>query len=128
MMNQKNFLLGLFASLALGTFIVGCTSTTAGDSQNMVNATVGETFTLTLRGNPTTGYSWEATEVPSEVLLTEKHYEQDKTETMMVGVGGTFHFHFKAVKKGEANIRFEYRRPWEKLPAVEVRSYRVRIR
>ncbi len=94
----------------------------------MINAAVGETFTLTLKGNPTTGYTWEASEVPSEVLLTEKHYEQDKTDPAMVGVGGAFHFHFKAVKKGEANIRLEYRRPWEKLPAIEVRSYRVRIR
>ena len=126
-MKQKNFLMGLFASLTLGNFVAGCTSTAA-DSQNMVNVALGDTFTLTLRGNPTTGYSWDATEIPAEITLTEKHYEQDKTDPMMVGVGGTFHFRFKAVKKADANIHFEYRRPWEKLPAIEVRSYRVRIR
>ena len=127
MMKQKNFLIGAVACLTLGSLIVGCAST-AVDSQNMINASVGETFTITLRGNPTTGYSWDATEIPAEITLTEKHYEQDKTDPMMVGVGGTFHFRFKAVKKADAAIHFEYRRPWENLPAVEVRSYRVRIR
>lgn len=127
MKTRKNFLIGAVACLTLGSLIVGCAPTVV-DSQNMINASVGESFTLTLRGNPTTGYSWDAAEVPAQVTLTEKHYEQDKTDPMMVGVGGTFHFRFKAVKKGEAAIRFEYRRPWEKLPAIEVRSYRVRIR
>ena len=126
-MKQKNFLMGLFASLTLGNFVAGCTSTAA-DSQNMVNVALGDTFTLTLRGNPTTGYSWDAAGIPAEVALTEKYYDQDKVDPMMVGVGGSFHFRFKAVKKGEANIRFEYRRPWEKLSPADVRSYRVRIR
>jgi inhibitor of cysteine peptidase len=61
-----------------------------------------------------TGYTWVA--APTDGAL-EPVGEAEVEATPAGGkVGGPQHltFRFKAVRPGEANLKFEYRRPWEK--------------
>lgn len=79
---------------------------------------VGDTITVTLAGNPTTGYQWtSALAAEDTMLLTtpseEPAYTADPVEGNMVGTGGKFTFTFTAAAAGEAEIRLNYWRPFE---------------
>lgn len=74
----------------------------------------GQTFALTLRSNPTTGYIWQLAEPLNERIIrfTGNEYRSDKTGLM--GAGGREIWTFKAVGSGETRINLKYVRPWEK--------------
>ncbi|HPG41609.1 MAG TPA: protease inhibitor I42 family protein [bacterium] len=75
----------------------------------------GDTFTVNLRGNPTTGYLWEAQMADSTVIRQNGDYEYhaDHTEPGYVGSPGMFTFRFTAVGKGQNDLQFIYHRPFE---------------
>jgi len=87
---------------------------TAGNPDNAkaqtVNTKVGETFTISLKSNPTTGFSWQP-EFDSEFLkLVSKDFKSDST---LPGSPGVEFFEFEAVKQGEVKVKMIYKRPWE---------------
>ncbi len=71
----------------------------------------GENFTLSFDGNPTTGYTWESQFNTNYIKLNWKKF---KPYSKLVGGGGKEMFEFHAIKGGETEIVFIYRRPWEK--------------
>jgi inhibitor of cysteine peptidase len=75
----------------------------------------GQEFSLSLPGNPTTGFSW-AIESPVPAFLQqtapENYIHEDHTGA--IGASGTYIWRFKAVTTGSAHLRFIYRRPWER--------------
>jgi inhibitor of cysteine peptidase len=80
-----------------------------------VNLKVGGELEVQLAANHTTGYSWGAAPVESPVLIGEgKATYQENTTEGKVGVGGVETWRFRAMKAGKEDLRFEYRRPWEK--------------
>lgn len=94
---------------------------------NLVNA--GRDIEIVLKGNPTTGYSWDVASFTTnklrqigtaEYLQSEQHGGKHR-----VGVGGCFYFRFKAVSPGQGNIKLIYRRPWETTASDQ--SYSVMI-
>jgi inhibitor of cysteine peptidase len=92
------------------------------DSGKTVAVNVGQSITITLKGNPTTGYLWSVAGLSSNTVeqVGEVEYRQDETGKHLVGSGGVFVATFKAVKPGPTTVRMEYRRPWEKdVPPVE---------
>ena len=84
---------------------------TAGD----VTLKVGTTLEVRLEANHTTGYSWVQTPAANPVLERQgkAKYQQGPTDGK-AGAGGVELWKFKAAKAGKQNLRFEYRRPWEK--------------
>jgi inhibitor of cysteine peptidase len=74
----------------------------------------GQTFTLTLRSNPTTGYIWQLGKPPEDgvIQFIDNQYRGDKSG--LVGAGGREIWTFKAVGTGETTIDLKYVRPWEK--------------
>jgi inhibitor of cysteine peptidase len=77
--------------------------------------TVGDTVTVSLAGNPTTGYSWVQLSGDAAVLAptaAEPAYSSEAASDM-VGVGGTFTFSWTAQAVGTTTIELGYRRPWE---------------
>ncbi len=82
------------------------------DNGKTVDLKTGETFTVSLEGNPTTGYSWEITEIEAEVieLTGEPDYDSD---SKLIGSGGMFKFTFKAAAAGTSRVKLVYHRPWE---------------
>lgn len=80
-----------------------------------VQLKVGDELAVHLTGNPTTGFTWQATIVPDCLSLKgEAEYAQDEVPQGMAGVGGTFSFRLTATKPGTGTVRFAYARPWEK--------------
>lgn len=71
-------------------------------------------LTVTLKGNPTTGYVWNYRINGENVECTLSDYAQDKANEGMAGAGGTYTFKFKATGATEATVQFTYARAWEK--------------
>lgn len=74
-------------------------------------------MTVSLPGNPTTGYLWDYAVSDEEALVcTESGYTPAVTEPGFVGGGGVFNFIFegqKGTEKREVELSFVYARPWE---------------
>lgn len=81
-------------------------------------------FTISLSSNPTTGYQWQ-TEYSSEYIeLVDQRFTSHSSE--LLGSGGIDEFFFKALKKGETEVKFKYLRSWEEEVSRET-SYEVVI-
>jgi predicted secreted protein len=80
------------------------------DSQaQTIRVAAGEAFVVTLAGNPTTGYTWQARAVSHYVELLGQEFAPGGEG---VGAGGREVFRFRARQAGETEIAFEHRRPW----------------
>lgn len=98
------------------------------DPTRPVAVNAGQTFTLRLRSNPTTGYIWELADPLKEGVLSliGRKYQADKTDR--VGASGTEIWTFKAGGTGEARINLQYVRPWEKdTPPVQTTQFRINV-
>jgi inhibitor of cysteine peptidase len=93
---------------------------TYSDAGTTIKINVNGEFIIALDSNPTTGYSWEATYEESQFELVSDDYQQDETEEMMTGVGGTQYLRFKALKTGNFDITLNYQRSWETEPIEQL--------
>lgn len=82
------------------------------DSGKGVSVAVGETISLTLAGNPTTGFAWELAEIDRAVLAPGPG-PAFAADSSLTGAGGTFTFRLAALKAGSSAVKLSYRRPWE---------------
>jgi len=85
----------------------------ARDHGGTVRMRVGHRFTVSLRANPSTGYSWQVASSGEPVLrqLGEPTFVEDSRRA---GAGGTLTFSFRAEQAGTAALQLVYVRPWEK--------------
>jgi inhibitor of cysteine peptidase len=79
------------------------------DPVQAIHVAVGETFAIALASNPTTGYTWQTAVDPRCLTLLAQELEPGGDA---IGAGGQEVFRFRARQAGEAEITFEYRRPW----------------
>lgn len=113
---KTNKLVFIAAFIALLMILAACSSAAIEldeqDNGQSVEVASGDKVTITLEGNPTTGFSWEVDEINSAVaeLAGEPDY---KTDSKALGSGGVYTFTFKAVAAGTTNIRLVYHRSWE---------------
>jgi inhibitor of cysteine peptidase len=128
---MRTMVVGMFF-LILALFS-GCgtngTNLTGADNGKQVTLQAGENLTLTLESNPTTGYSWQVTELDKAILVQEgePEYKQSPGSEGLVGAGGTETFRFKAAGSGETSLMLGYMRPWESVPPVETFEIRVLV-
>jgi inhibitor of cysteine peptidase len=102
--------------MALAAIFSGCgkTETVYGADDTSISVKAGDTFTIRLEANPTTGYEWAVTISDETVLALEKSdYVPDEVASDVAGSGGTQVFAFKALNSGEAAIDMVYQRSWE---------------
>ena len=92
----------------------------------VIRARVGEPFTISLPGNPTTGYEWKADYDYVLLKLESALFEGSTSETKLVGAGGTSSFVFLPIKPGKSTIYFVYKRSWENI-AADTRAFHVEI-
>ncbi|NLO27825.1 MAG: META domain-containing protein [Actinobacteria bacterium] len=101
------------------------------DDGATVKVKVDDRFKVSLRGNPTTGFTWTA--VMSEEAAAifrqvgEPVYVPDPAEEPTVGVGGVYTFTFEALAAGEAVLKLEYARPWETEPPLQTFTATVQV-
>jgi len=83
-----------------------------GDDGSQVELNAGQTLVVSLEGNPTTGYTWEAAELDEQVLQQVGEAEF-KPESDAIGAGGMQTLRFETVNSGQTTLNLVYRRPWE---------------
>lgn len=121
--------IGLICAVALlTTLLFGCA---VAQKQGLINLTcddfisqnhiigelsvkAGDSFTVTLCSNPTTGFQWESAVITDPSVLTETNHQFFGPEDEnLVGAAGRDVWTFQALKKGTSNISIAYSRPWE---------------
>ncbi len=100
----------------------------ADNSKNKIVSKVGESFTIELASNITTGFKWKlenSLDTNYLVFLQKEYKEPNKLE----GETGVEIWQFKAIKQGITNLKFIYIRPWEKHIPKKTRreSYQIII-
>ena len=84
---------------------------TGADKGKTVLEPHGETFTIRLQENPTTGYSWNLS-VTNGLRISRDESLPSSTGGQIVGTGGIRSFTLVAIQPGEQAVTAEYRRPW----------------
>ena len=78
----------------------------------VVNAHVGQTVTVWLKANATTGYEWTFT--PGDTMETAKSaYVPDPNPSSLAGAGGKQVVTVKVTKAGTSELTGTYARGWE---------------
>lgn len=101
------------------------------DGTAPVQAQVGQVLSIRLTGNASTGYSWQWDEAAAAGVLVREHavakIDAPKADTPpLVGSPSTQSWLFRAAAPGNAELRLDYRRPWEK-DVAPVQTVRLRI-
>ncbi|CBH13715.1 ICP, putative [Trypanosoma brucei gambiense DAL972] len=94
------------------------------DNNKTIRMVIGETFTIELESNPTTGYTWlrsglAGTElsdctfaIQSKFNNRAPHDNHKNHRRLLVGAGGTMVLEVKALKAGKHTLSLAYGRPW----------------
>lgn len=100
-------------SLPCGSKVQIPVQLTEKDTCRMVEINTGDILEISLRGNPTTGYTWEVDTFDHAVLkqVGEMEFKADRKAR---GAGGKFTLRFEATSPGKTLLRLVYRRPFEK--------------
>jgi inhibitor of cysteine peptidase len=98
---------------------------TDADDNKLIEATVGQPIEIRLQANPTTGYLWLLQPFPKFLELSDFSY--DKTGKPMPGSGGTQTVNFIAKSLGTGEVKFDYRRIWEKADIPAAKTFTVKI-
>jgi inhibitor of cysteine peptidase len=105
------------AGIALCLFLLtGCEKMVKVDSSmngSSVTFEQGQQMVLKLTSNPTTGYDWEITGLDTSILQQTGEVDY-KSDSMLIGSGGTDTWTFKAVGSGNTHLTLVYHRSWEK--------------
>jgi predicted secreted protein len=123
------FVLGL-AILMVGGLALACAAPAAvySDPGKAIEVASGAQFTLALKGNATTGFTWAADYDKSLFSMVEDKYVTDSNPQGMVGVGGTQNLTLKALKAGKGTITCKYARTWESVPAAQTLTFNVTVK
>jgi predicted secreted protein len=83
-----------------------------------IEVKAGDTITITLDSNATTGFSWTEQAVISDTKIltqTAHQYIEPKIEgdTSLAGMGGSEEWTFKSNQTGTVKVNLSYDRPWE---------------
>jgi inhibitor of cysteine peptidase len=82
-----------------------------GKNDTLIEARVGETFTIELEGNPSTGYQWQEDIDTEKVKLLDRVFE---AHTQNIGSAGKVRLTFQPISEGDTTIFLGYRPVWEK--------------
>jgi inhibitor of cysteine peptidase len=81
------------------------------DDNSHICLYVGDTLTIRLASNPTTGFSWGQPEVTHLQALSS---DSEPGTSKRAGAPGFQTFSFKATEEGESTLTLNYFRPFEK--------------
>lgn len=105
--------------LVLALALAGCggdggkIELTAADSGGRIEASTGDTITITLDSNVTTGFQWNLVTEPDGAVAKLVSSEYVPPEDGLIGEGGVEIWTFEAVAPGETDLGLSYFRPFE---------------
>ncbi|WP_158599192.1 protease inhibitor I42 family protein [Methanohalophilus sp. RSK] len=82
-----------------------------------VNASTGDSFSIRLEENPSTGYQWNLT-TSDGIKIVEDEFEPPANEDV-VGAAGFHIWTFRIMENGKQQIDAIYKRPWENVTGEE---------
>lgn len=93
---------------------------TAKDASTTVLGVVGKPILVQLPANPSTGYTWQASSVPTFMAQAGAPTYQSVATGTVVGAGGEQTFTFNVKAAGNGPLSMAYLRPFEKgVPPVK---------
>lgn len=114
----------VLAAVCLST-VCGCASPpektgcrfTEKDSGRPVEISLGDSFTVELKSNPTTGFGWQVKPSPEAPKILEVKADNFiAPQSELCGAPGKHVYRFTAAARGKTTLRLVYLRPWEKPP------------
>lgn len=95
------------------------------DNGRLVTPKPGDSISISLESNPTTGYSWYVLEANDSVVsqIGEVDYKSDGTYSE--GAGGIETYNFTIVGEGDTTLKLGYLRPWEDAPPIETFTIQI---
>ena len=85
---------------------------TAKENGRKVNLNVGDTLSVVLDSNPSTGYSWAVQRLQGGIL-EQLGEPETRSQGDLLGAGGEVVFRFEAARRGQTELFLVYRRPFE---------------
>lgn len=111
-MRNANFL--FIAIIAIFSACKASKNSTTSQVKTDYTIAIGDTFSINLPSNPTTGFSWKWVN-KSNVAIVDTIAEQyipTKTNPQMMGSGGTLKLTFKGLKNGLDSVKLDYLQAW----------------
>jgi len=110
----------LIVSISACTSVANDQPLTAKNAGKIIEMNIGDTFSVELEGNPSTGYTWEVADMDIAVLKQVGETEF-KTRSDLVGASGILILRFETIGRGETTLNLVYHRPWEEdIPPEEI--------
>lgn len=120
--------LALLAGFLLAIMLSAGTALSEADNGRQVGLAKGQTISISLSANPSTGYTWEVSELDTSVLR-QVGQPEFLPSSALIGAGGTMMMRFQAVGAGQTTLKLVYHRPWEnKTEPAQTFSIRVVVR
>lgn len=118
-MNKRIVVMALAACLA--AFSSACSTAGGKSGGSFTETDSGKTFTtspgavldIQLKGNYTTGYSWNIVACDKAIVRPAKA-EYTPNQPQLAGSGGVQHYTFNIVGRGQTTLKIIYHRVWEK--------------
>ena len=85
-----------------------------------------DSVTIELKGNPSTGYTWEAVLASENIVEISKEVKYIGGEGM-VGAPSMFYFTVSSLSSGNTVLTLEYKRPWEEKEPLEKKVYNITV-
>ena len=85
-----------------------------------------DSVTIELKGNPSTGYTWEAVLASENIVEISKDVKYLGGEGM-VGAPSMFYFTVSSLASGNTVLTLEYKRPWEEKEPLEKKVYNITV-
>ncbi|MDO9348858.1 MAG: protease inhibitor I42 family protein [Anaerolineales bacterium] len=132
----RKFQILMFVAVLVVLFLIsaGCgpkqAKLTGADNGKSVTSNAGETLVIELGANPSTGFSWEVSELDTAILAQVGEFEYHGTSIVpMPGSGGTQTLTLKALQPGQTTVTLIYHRSWEKdVPPAEAFTIQVTVK
>ncbi len=120
----------LVLTLLLG-FLTGCSSKgstfTEANNGQPTTIQVGGKVVVELEANPSTGYTWEASNLDTTILKQSGETEyKPASSTPMPGQGGTQVLRFEAVGPGTTTLILIYHRPFE-TSVAPIKTFTIKV-
>lgn len=103
---------------------------TTADARAAVAVQVDDVLVVRLAANASTGFAWAWDEpAAAGVLVQAGEPAMSGVDATRVGSGGTQTWRFRVAKPGAAQLRLEYRRPWEQgTPPAQTVNWQIQAR
>ena len=88
---------------------------TVSDDGRQVDMGADQILSITLEGNPSTGYTWMVDQADRH-LVRQVGEAEFSPQSSLTGAPGKLTFRFRMVRAGSTTLRLVYRRPWEDRP------------